>query len=160
MKTLEEMIWILDGSERDTGQEAILEQMLAGNFWEILKDKDSQIQECQWIPSRINKNKHHSEILPENTKGREIKNLQKLLENQTNHLQRNSHCETEGLFLNSKSGCHKSVSSTCQEELSVSAKFYIQRKYLSKMRATYRHLQTTQTENLSLADFPEGNLKI
>lgn len=60
LKTLE-MIWILDGSKRDNGEEAILEQMLAGSFLKMLKDTDSQIQECQWIPGKVNKNKQHSE---------------------------------------------------------------------------------------------------
>lgn len=46
LKTLEEMICILDGNKRNNGQEAILKKTLAGNFLEMLNDTDSQIQEC------------------------------------------------------------------------------------------------------------------
>lgn len=158
LKTLEQSIWILDGNKRDR-EEPTLEQILAGKFSEMLKDTHSQIGERQWIPSRINKNKPHS-ATPHREHQKKGGKIQKPLENKTNHLQGNSHFKAEGLLLNSKNGCHKPVPSMCQEKLSVSVKFYIQRKYLSKMRANYRHFQTTQTEHLSPADFTEGSFKI
>lgn len=48
----------------------------------------------------------------------------------------------------------------CQEKLSVSVKFYIPQKYLSKLTANYRHFQATETGNSFLADFTEGSFKL